>query len=468
MSRILIVDDELSLRQFLALLLSKEGYDVTAVEGVLAAYAALDEGGVDLVLTDLRMPDGSGLDVLTHAMRLDPAIQVIVMTAYATTQTAIDAMKAGARDYLVKPFDVEKLLVQVGKALEVRRLESENLYLRQELASRGKSGQVVGSSEPMQEIHTMVARVAPTRATVLITGESGTGKEVIAREIHQRSDRAQGPFIPVNCGAIPETLIESELFGHIRGAFTGAAKDRKGLFFAAEGGTLFLDEIGELPLSMQVRLLRALQEKKIKRVGAEVEENVDVRIVAATNRDLMEEVTEGRFREDLYYRLNVIQLRVPPLRERREDVPLLVRHFLTKLGAEHGREMKGVDREAMQALMAHEWPGNVRELENVMERAITLSWGDMITLDALPKALQPSADLPSRLAVIDLPPEGCVLDALVEALERRLILQALERTGGNRTEAARHLGVTFRSLRYRLAKYKLVEGEGDEEVEEDA
>lgn len=463
MSRILVVDDELSLREFLQILLEKQGHEVLTASGVKDALSALNEEDFDLVITDLRMPDGSGMEVLHHAMRVDPSVQVLVMTAYATTQTAVDAMKAGARDYLIKPFDVDKLMVQVGKALEVRRLERENLYLRQELAGRGQRGELVGASAPMQEIHSMVARVAPTRANVLICGESGTGKELLARAIHAQSDRREAPFVAVNCGAIPESLIESELFGHVKGAFTGAAKDRRGLFFSAEGGTLFLDEIGELPLSMQVRLLRVLQERKVKRVGSEVEEPVDVRIVAATNRDLQQEVAEGRFREDLFYRLNVIQLPIPPLRERREDIPLLVRHFLEKYAQQMGRELRGVEKAAMEALLGWPWPGNVRELENVMERAVTLAWGDMIGLEALPTPFQDTEPLPQRLAAIDLPQEGCDLDELVNALEQRLILQALERCGNNRTEAARHLGISFRSMRYRLRKYDLIPADEDDD-----
>lgn len=465
MNKILVVDDELSLRELLQIMLEGAGYQVWTVGGVRAAIAALDDEEFDLVLTDMKMPDGDGMEVLQHALKVDPAIQVLIMTAFASAQTAVDAMKAGARDYVIKPFDSERLMKEVGKALEVRHLERENLYLRQELAARGAKSELIGASKPMEEIHSLVARVAPTKANVLISGESGTGKELLAHAIHNQSDRAPGPFIAVNCGAIPESLVESELFGHVKGAFTGAAKDRRGLFFAADGGTLFLDEIGELPLAMQVRLLRVLQERKVKRVGSELEEPVDVRIVAASNRDLQEEVASGNFREDLFYRLNVIQLQLPALRDRKDDIPLLVRHFLSKFRDSIGRDIRGVDSAAMEALMAWDWPGNVRELENVMERAVTLAWEDMITLDALPPAMQEFEPLPQRLAAIDLPPEGCNLDELISALEQRLMLQALERSGNNRTEAARILGISFRSMRYRLRKYDLISSDDDGEDE---
>jgi two-component system response regulator PilR (NtrC family) len=315
------------------------------------------------------------------------------MTAFATTETAIEAMKQGARDYITKPFKVDELLVQVDKALDVHRLERENFYLKQELAGRSRMESMVGRSAAMKRVFDMVVRVAPTRTTVLITGESGTGKELVARAIHAKSDRANGPFVPINCGAIPENLIESELFGHIKGAFTGAGNDKKGLFAAASGGTVFLDEIGELPMPMQVRLLRVLQERRIKPVGATTEQEIDCRVVAATNRDLKAMVEKNEFREDLYYRLNVIQLILPSLRERREDLPLLVHHFLEKYSLDMGKPIRGVARDAMDLLISYPYDGNVRELENIIERAVTLETTDMVTVESLPYHMQKGNDL---------------------------------------------------------------------------
>ncbi len=453
MNRILIVDDERSMRELTSLLLRKEGYEVEVCESGDLACQLLGERPFDLVLTDLKMPGRSGLDVLQAAKRLDPSTQVILMTAFATTDTAITAMKQGAADYITKPFKVDELLVQVEKALAVRRLERENFYLKQELATSRRLSDIVGKSPVMRRVYEMVLRVAPTRTTVLVTGESGTGKELVARALHQNSDRAQGPFIPVNCGAIPEALIESELFGHTRGAFTGAASEKKGLFASADGGTIFLDEIGELPMSMQVKLLRVLQEKKIKKVGAVNEESVDVRVVAATNRDLKAMVQKNAFREDLYYRLNVIQLALPPLRERREDMPLLIQHFLEKYAREMGKAIRGVAREAMELLLHYPYDGNVRELENIVERAVTLEMTDMITVDSLPYGMQKSGHIEEWASDLDIPTEGLNLDAIVENLERNLIAKALKRTNGVRKDAARLLQISFRSMRYRLQKY---------------
>jgi two-component system, NtrC family, response regulator PilR len=453
MSRILVVDDERSMRDFLTILLKKQNHEVQTADSGESAVALLEQESFDLVLTDLKMPGIGGLDVLRRVKELEPATQVILMTAFATTETAIEAMKQGARDYITKPFKVDELLVQVDKALDVRRLERENFYLKQELAGRSRLESMVGRSAAMKRVFDMVVRVAPTRTTVLITGESGTGKELVARAIHAKSERANGPFVPINCGAIPENLIESELFGHVKGAFTGAGNDKKGLFAAASGGTVFLDEIGELPMPMQVRLLRVLQERRIKPVGSATEQEIDCRVVAATNRDLKAMVEKNEFREDLYYRLNVIQLTLPSLRERREDLPLLVHHFLEKYALDMGKPIRGVARDAMDLLISYPYDGNVRELENIIERAVTLETTDMVTVESLPYHMQKGNDLSQWASDFEIPEAGLMLDDIVATLEQNLITKALRRTNGIRKEAAKLLGISFRSMRYRLEKY---------------
>ncbi len=462
--RILIVDDERSMREFVSILLKKQGHTVELAESGDLALPMIRENEYDLVLTDLKMPGNTGgLEVLRGVKDHDPSTQVILMTAYATHDTAIQAMKEGALDYVTKPFKVEELLVQVEKALDIRDLERENFYLKQQLAERTGLHRLVGKSQSMRKVYDMVVRVAPTPTTILITGESGTGKELVARALHENSDRASKNFVPVNCGAIPENLIESELFGHVKGAFTGAGTDKKGLFTMADGGTIFLDEIGELPMSMQVKLLRVLQERQVKPVGAVREESVDCRVVAATNRDLKQMVTDNEFREDLYYRLNVIQLSVPALRERREDVPLLVQHFLQKYTGEMSKRIVGVERSAMDLLLAYPYDGNVRELENIIERAVTLEVGELITVDSLPYHMQSGGSLAQWTSDLEIPDEGLELDAIVENLERNLIEKALRRTGGVRKGAAKLLGISFRSMRYRLDKYEIDADDVDDE-----
>jgi two-component system response regulator PilR (NtrC family) len=448
---ILIVDDERSMREFLGIYLRREGYRIEAAAGGNEAIASLKARAFDVVITDLRMPDVDGLTILAEAKRTRPDTEVIVVTAFSTTETAIAAMKAGAHDYLTKPFKIDEVGLVVDRAMEKRRLSRENVALRDEIKGRYKLDRLLGKSPPMQRVFDILRKVATSRASVLLVGESGTGKELAAHALHELSPRT-GPFVAVNCGAIPETLLESELFGHVRGSFTGATVDKQGLFEAANSGTLLLDEVAELPLPMQVKLLRVLQERKVKPVGGVSEREVDVRIVAATNRDLEAEVEKSSFRQDLYYRLNVIQVRLPPLRERREDLPLLVDHFIRKFSAEHGRNVVGAAPEVMSALMLYHFPGNVRELENMIERAVTLSTSDWVALDAFPNLIGLQDTQLSPSTVGHLPESGLDLERHLEEYERSILIKALERTGGNRTEAARLLGVSFRSMRYRLSK----------------
>ncbi|MEZ4263153.1 MAG: sigma-54 dependent transcriptional regulator [Polyangiaceae bacterium] len=459
--RVLLVDDEPSLREMLGILLRREGYDVLACPGFVSAREAALNAPTpwDLVLTDLMMPDGSGLDVLTEAKSRSDETEVIVMTAHSTVETAIEAMKRGAYDFITKPFTNAELKALVHKALEKRTIVAENARLRAQVEGRG-TGDVIGHSEAMRKILELTQKIASSRSTVLITGESGTGKERIARAVHEGSERRDGPFLVVNCGAIPEALVESELFGHERGAFTGASTRTRGIFREADGGTVLLDEVGELPAAVQVKLLRVLQERKVRGVGETAETDIDVRVIAATNRDVERDVKEGKFRQDLYYRLNVIRIEVPPLRERREDIAELTAHFLERAGREHGKQVRGLSPDAARALDGYAFPGNVRELENIVERAVALSSGPILGLGDLPREVSGTASSPSPGLGV-LPEEGCDLDAVVGELERRLILQALDRAQGVRTHAAKLLGVTFRSLRYRMQKHAM-------QTEEDA
>jgi two-component system response regulator PilR (NtrC family) len=472
-AKILVVDDEQSMREFLSICLRRAGHQVVVAQDGAEAIARLGAEPVDIVVTDLQMPggvDGLGLlraikqgtiappDSLT---RIDP--EVILVTAFATADTALAAMKQGAYDYLTKPFQIDEINAVIGRALEKRALVEDNLALRDRLAGRARLAQLLGKSRAMQQVFELIGKIHSARTSVLVTGESGTGKELVARALHSEGNRAKLPFVAVNCGAIPEELMESELFGHKKGAFTGAIADKPGLVQQADGGTLFLDEIGELSLGLQVKLLRVLQERKVKPVGGTEELEVDVRVIAATNRDLEAEVSRGAFRPDLYYRLNVIELRLPPLRHRREDIPLLAEHFLRKFGVEHGRAPR-ISPEAMRRLESYDFPGNVRELENMIERAVALSSSSMIGLsdlpDVRPSRVSAAAEVPSVF-----PPEGVDLERLVSDYERSWVLRALEHTGGVRKRAATALGISFRSLRYRLAKLDIDKGEPDEPEE---
>ena len=456
MSSILVVDDERSMRELLEIMLRKQRHEATSAATLAEALAKARSEEYDLVVSDLRLGPDSGLSLLEAVKARSPDTEVVMITAFATAENAVQAMKLGAYDYVLKPFKLEELQLVVEKALEHRRLLTENRVLRHRVGDRGAAPEpILGHSAAIEQIREVVARVGPTRSTVLLTGESGTGKEVVARAIHAAGERRDLPFVAVNCGAIPEGLIESEFFGHEKGAFTGAGERRAGLFEVAGSGTLFLDEVGELPPAVQVKLLRALQERCIRRVGGTTDIGISARIVAATNRDLAEEVRSGRFREDLFYRLNVIQLRIPALRERREDIPEFCAHFVARIAAEQGCPVPSLAPETIRLLEAYDYPGNLRELGNLLERAIALARGQVLGPDVLPPAVRggAAAFATSRTPDAELPVDGLDLQAHLDAIERRVLEQALARTGGVKTEAARLLSLSFRSLRYRLAKY---------------
>ncbi len=444
--RILVVDDEPVQRDLIGGFLARQGYEVGQAGDAGEALAAFDREPFDLVLTDQRMPGASGLDLLAALRGRNPELPVIVMTAYGTIETAVAAVKAGAADYLTKPLNLDEVLHRVRQTLERRRLAAENRTLRDALRERYRIEGIIGESGRMQEVVGLVTQAAPSEATVLVRGESGTGKELIARALHAASRRAAGPLVAVNCAALPETLMESELFGHEKGAFTGAATARKGRFELADGGTLFLDEIGDLPLHLQVKLLRVLQERVVERLGSSRPTPVNVRLVAATHRDLEAMVREGRFRDDLYYRINVVTVLLPPLRERREDIPPLIDHFVRKFAAANGKPIEGLTREARDLLLRYDYPGNIRELENLVERAVVLTRDPVID----------ASDLPLTLKEPPIDPAGDGgLTAVVEGLERRMIRDALARAGGVQTRAAELLGISERVLRYKLGKYGL-------------
>ena len=456
--RILIVDDEESLREFLSIMLHREGYLVdTAVDGAQAS-AHLRDHAYDLVISDIKMPRMSGLELLRHIKERSPETVVLMVTAFSTTEEAVEAMKQGAYDYITKPFQNEEIRLIVKNALERRELRQENLALKEELGKRYSFEGLIGKSKAMQDVITLIRKVAASPVKVLITGESGTGKELVARAIHHQSDRRDQPFIPINCGAIPENLLESELFGHEKGSFTGAISQKPGLFETAAGGTIFLDEIGELPPMMQVKLLRVLQENEFRRVGGNKSIQVDVRVIAATNRRLEEAVANGSFREDLYYRFNVIRIDLPSLRSRREDIPMLIDWFWERFTGHKGVK---VAEDAMRRLIDYHWPGNIRELENVIERATVLGHEGKITLDCLPPNLLTGV-AGGVSPLTDIPETGMDLDAYLGEIEKEILLKALGRTKGVRKAAAELLGITFRSIRYRLAKF----GYGDESEEE--
>jgi two-component system response regulator PilR (NtrC family) len=455
-ARILVVDDERSMRELLAIVLKREGHQVLLAENGKRAIELLEKESVELLISDVKMPDVSGVQVLAAAQRVNPEIIGIMITAYASTDTAVEALRLGAYDYLSKPFNVDELKLKVRKALERRHLQQENVLLKRALQDTHQYSNIIGRSPLMQAVFQLIQTIAPTNSTVLISGESGTGKELAARAIHFNSGRKDRPFVALNCGALPETLLESELFGHVRGAFTGADANKKGLVEVAEKGTIFLDEIGEMSPMVQVKLLRVLQERKFRRLGGTEEIEADIRIIAATNRDLSKMVAESKFREDLFYRINVIPVRLPPLRDRLEDIPLLAEHFLTKYAAHMGRSITGISPEAMRKLQAYPWPGNIRELENAIERAVALESGPVVEASSLPEyVLSGAPAVQNGNGAEALPPSGFDLERHVAEIEREYIAEALRRAGGVKSRAAELLGMSFRSFRYYMKKYNL-------------
>lgn len=456
MPTILIVEDEAKMLRLLELNLSEEGYTVQTAPDAETGLKLLRQDRIDLVVTDLKLPGMNGLEFLAAVKRVDARLPVIVMTAYGTVETAVEAMKAGASDYLLKPFSLEEIKLIVRKELDVHSLREENRSLREALGRRYEFKNIIAHSAKMQEVLGTVERVAPTNSTVFLGGESGVGKDLIARAIHQHSRRASGPFVKINCTAIPENLLESELFGYEKGAFTGALNSKPGKFELADKGTIFLDEIGDVPGSIQVKLLRVLQDREFERLGGTKTLKVDVRVVAATNQDLRAALEEGTFREDLYYRLNVVPINIPPLRERKEDIPYLVDHFIERFVKESGKRIRGITPAAQKVLMAFHWPGNVREVENIIERAVALSTGDLLDVPDVRLDLSPSkpggADSASFAmsagGSAPFPPEGRTL----EQFEDEIIKEAVRRANGNKSQAARLLGLSRNALRYRLAK----------------
>jgi DNA-binding NtrC family response regulator len=453
---ILIAEDDDTQRLILHDILKASRFDVRATASARDALAALREDTYNVLLTDMRMPEVDGLELLKQAKRLRPELEVVVMTAYATVQTAVNAMKEGATDYLAKPFDKDELLVTIERAVERGQLKRENTQLRELVTISVSLGNIIGESPAMQKVFNVVQRAANVNSTVLILGESGTGKELVARHIHFAGPRAKKPFAVVNCAAIPDTLVESELFGHEKGAFTGAEVSRAGKFESANGGTLFLDEVGDMRLDSQAKLLRVLQDGVVERVGSSTQRKVDVRVVAATNRDLRKHVEDGHFREDLYFRLDVLPIHLPPLRERLNDLPLLISHFREKLAARVGKSCPTVAPDALDAMRRYRWPGNVRELENTLEQLYILTDSDAIRESDLPEKLRTRV---VEQGAYTLPPGGLVL----EELEQDLIRQALARSGGSIKEASELLGLTYKTLQYRLKKHEIDrKGEGDD------
>jgi two-component system response regulator AtoC len=449
MRRVLVVDDEENIRLVLRTLLKKHGYQVEAAESAESALEQLERFDPDFVLADVRMSGMTGLELCTELKARSSLATVILMSAYGSMDLAIDAMKAGAYDYISKPFKQDEVLLALTKAEERESLRRENRALKEAIRKEHTFHQILGKSEAIQQVFSTIGKVAEYKTTVLIQGESGTGKELVARALHDGSTRKNKPFIPLNCGAIPETLLESELFGHKKGAFTDAHADKKGLFAEADQGTLFLDEIGELPLTLQVKLLRVLQEGRIRPVGATRDQEADVRVIAATVRDLRHEVQQKRFREDLYYRLNVLQITVPPLRDRRDDIMLLAEHFIERTNGRLGTKIRDVDQRARKLLLNYPWPGNVRELENTIERAVVLTEGDTITVGDLPERMREPADpVAANLATGELS-----IKKTARFMEETLIRRALEQTRGNRTAAARLLEISHRALLYKIKDY---------------
>ncbi len=453
--RILIVDDEESFRHMLSVILRKEKYEVETASNGEEALQKISESSFDQILCDIRMPQMDGLEFLREAQKAGVESTIIMMSAYGTIDTAIEAMKLGAYDYISKPFKTDEIILTLRKAEEREQLRRENQLLRREVQREYSFENIVSKNAKMKQIFEVIKKVAPYKSTILIMGESGTGKELVARALHYNSDRSKKPFVAVNCGAIPENLLESELFGHVKGAFTDAIRTKRGLFEEADGGTLFLDEIGELPPQLQVKLLRVLQEGEIRRVGDSKPIKVDVRIISATVKDLVKEVNEGRFRDDLFYRLNVLPIHIPPLRERKEDVPLLVEHFIKKFTLSTNKKVVGIDSKALEALINYRWSGNVRELENTIERAVVLADGENIMLENLPPEIREFKE--EEVSVLPVAEEEYSIKKASRILETNLIKKALKKTRGNHTHAARLLEISHRALLYKIKEYGIEE-----------
>ncbi len=464
--KVLVVDDEESIRDFLQIMLQKEGYEVTLAEDGLKALDLLKKKSFDLVISDLQMPNMTGVELLKEVKNNYPQLLFMMITAFGTTESAVEAMKMGAYDYITKPFKLDEVRIIIRNALRSKDLEIENRQLKQELQKEYSFSNLVGNSPVMHDLFSMISKVANAPTNILITGASGTGKEVVAKAIHYNGPLKTKPFITVNCGAIPEALMESEMFGHKKGSFTGAISDKVGLFEAASGGSLFLDEVGELPLTIQVKMLRALQEKVVRRVGSTEDIKVEVRIIAATNRILQDMVADKSFREDLYYRLNVINIKTPELKERKSDVPLLVNHFLKKHSKKLGRDVQSVSSEAMTMLTSYDYPGNVRELENIVERTVALEAGSMVLPESLPPYVTDHSGnrkLVSSSGIEVTADDGVDLDKVIGQIEKELVIKAIHAANGVKKHAAKLLGISFRSMRYRVEKYNL----GDVSEEED-
>jgi two-component system response regulator PilR (NtrC family) len=464
-ARILVVDDETSIREFLQIMLKRERMDVDLAENGRVAWDKLQHEQYDLIISDIQMPEMSGIELLSKVKERDPGASVLMITAFGSTETAVEAMKLGAFDYLSKPFKIDDVKIRIEKALENKTLVQDNVRLRKEVGEKYQFSSIIGQAPSMLRIFELIRRVGPTPSNILVTGESGTGKELIAKALHYNSPLAPGPFISVNCGAIPENLIESEMFGHVKGSFTGAIADKKGYFESADGGTLFLDEIGELPMHLQSSLLRALADGTFYPVGGSEPIKTNVRVVAATNRDLEVEISKGNFREDLYFRLNVIHIKAPALRERKDDIPLLVGHFVEKFSKKFGKDVQSVTQETMDLLGAYNFPGNVRELENVIERMMALESGQSLMPEGLPdfirEPLKPKLDALANTLTWNA--SGVKLDDILANVEREYLLKALHQTGGTKRDAARLLSISMRSMRYRLEKFNLDQGGDDDE-----
>jgi two-component system response regulator PilR (NtrC family) len=448
---VLVVDDEPGMREFLEIMLTKEGYEVSIASNGEEAIEKIGKESFDLAIVDIQMPGINGIEVLRNTREKNYNTTIIMITAFASHESAIEAMKLGAYDYITKPFKIDEIKLVIKKSLDKNVLEKENTRLKKELDTKYGFENFIGSSNSIQQIFSLINRVSELNVNVLISGESGTGKELVARAVHYSGSRKDGPFIPVNCGAIPETLIESEFFGHAKGAFTGATRDKKGLFEEANGGTIFLDEIGDLPIHLQVKLLRVLEEKKVRPLGKTESVSIDVRIISATNKNLEQEIMDNKFREDLFYRLNVIKVAMPPLRERKDDIPMLALHFLHKFATEMDKKITGISNEALEELEKYHYPGNIRELENIIARCVALETNEIIKKDSLPKLNTEGdyIDLTDTLNAKD------SIDLVLGDVEKQIIENALKSSQGNKSETAKMLGITLRSLRYRLAKHRI-------------